>query len=160
MLLSNEGKGEKKTPLPDGPKKCIDCGSRVDLTIHHVYFGKKHRALSNQYRAVEWSCPTCHDPYTGLHSNNEKDQEIKQKHQRRIVSDLMDFYGCTHEAATQKFISLGFIRELQIPLPPLEIQKQITAEIEREQKIVESNKELIEIYEKKIKDKIGEVWGE
>jgi len=48
----------------------------------------------------------------------------------------------------------------KIPLPPLEIQKQIVAEIEVEQKIVDQNKKLIEIFEKKIKDKIREVWGE
>ena len=31
---------------------------------------------------------------------------------------------------------------------------------EEEQKLVDSNKKLIEIFEKKIKDKIAEVWGE
>ncbi len=50
--------------------------------------------------------------------------------------------------------------ELKIPLPPLEIQKQIVAEIEKEKKIIDQLKELIKIYEQKIKDKIKEVWGE
>lgn len=50
--------------------------------------------------------------------------------------------------------------EIKIPLPSLEIQKQIVAQIEEEQKLVDSNKKLIEIFEKKIKDKIVEVWGE
>jgi type I restriction enzyme M protein len=62
--------------------------------------------------------------------------------------------------STQKFISLKFIRGLQIPLPPLETQEKIIAEIESERELVEANKKLIEIFEKKIKDKIGEVWGE
>jgi len=31
---------------------------------------------------------------------------------------------------------------------------------EAEQKLVDANKELIKIYEQKIKDKIGKVWGE
>ncbi len=56
--------------------------------------------------------------------------------------------------------SLKFIRGLQIPLPPLETQEEIVAEIESERELVEANKKLIEIFEKKIKDKIGEVWGE
>ena len=47
-----------------------------------------------------------------------------------------------------------------IPLPPLKTQEKIVAEIESEQELVEANKKLIEIFEKKIKDKIGEVWGE
>jgi len=35
----------------------------------------------------------------------------------------------------------------------------IVVRIEEEQQIVDSNKKLIHIYEQKIKDKIGEVWG-
>jgi type I restriction enzyme M protein len=49
---------------------------------------------------------------------------------------------------------------LKIPLPPIETQKEIVAKIEEEQKLVDSNKQLIEIFEKKVKDKISEVWGE
>jgi len=62
--------------------------------------------------------------------------------------------------STQKFISLKFIRGLQIPLPPLETQQKIVAEIESERELVEANKKLIKIFKKKIKDKIGKVWGE
>ena len=47
-----------------------------------------------------------------------------------------------------------------IPLPPLDTQKQIVAEIEKEQKMVDECKKLIAIHEQKIKDKIAEVWGE
>lgn len=39
---------------------------------------------------------------------------------------------------------------IEFPLPPLEAQKQIVAKIEEEQKIVEANKKLIGIMEKKI----------
>jgi len=45
-------------------------------------------------------------------------------------------------------------------MPPLEVQKEIVAEIEKEQKIVEECKKLIAIHEQKIKNKIAEVWGE
>jgi len=54
----------------------------------------------------------------------------------------------------------GCIKEILIPLPPIEMQKQIVAQIEGEQELVDGNKELIGIFERKIKDKIGEVWGE
>jgi len=50
--------------------------------------------------------------------------------------------------------------KIKIPLPPLEVQKQIVEKIEEEQKIVEANKELIKLFEQKIKDKISELWGE
>ena len=51
-------------------------------------------------------------------------------------------------------------KQIKIPLPPLEVQKEIVAEIEEERKHVESSEWLIEINEEKIKDKIAEVWGE
>lgn len=50
--------------------------------------------------------------------------------------------------------------KVKLPLPPIEIQQQIVSQIENEQKLVNANKELIAIYEQKIKDRIGKVWGE
>jgi type I restriction enzyme M protein len=63
-------------------------------------------------------------------------------------------------SAGQQRLSLDFVRMYPISLPPLQTQKKIVAEIESERELVEANKNLIEIFEKKIKDKIGEVWGE
>lgn len=59
-----------------------------------------------------------------------------------------------------KGLTREFIKQINIPLPPLKIQKQIVSQIEEEQKLVEANKKLIEIFEGKIKAKIAEVWGE
>lgn len=56
-------------------------------------------------------------------------------------------------------ITASDVKELLIPLPPLEIQQQIVSQIEEEQKIVDANKKLIEIFEHKIKARIDEVWG-
>ena len=49
---------------------------------------------------------------------------------------------------------------LRIPLPPIEDQEQIVAEIEAEQALVAANRELIERFERKIAAAIGRVWGE
>lgn len=62
--------------------------------------------------------------------------------------------------STQRFIPLGFIRELQIPLPPLATQQAIVAEIEAEQALVAANRELIARFEKKIQATLARVWGE
>jgi len=62
--------------------------------------------------------------------------------------------------ATQKFVSLGVLRGLEIPLPPLEVQKQIVEKIEAEHALVESAKKLIDIYEGKTKDAIAKLWEE
>ena len=67
------------------------------------------------------------------------------------------------DAATgvaQKTVSLSSIRSFQIPLPPLAIQKAIVAEIEAEQALVASTRELITRFEKKIQAVLAKVWGE
>ncbi len=51
------------------------------------------------------------------------------------------------------------LKQLQIPLPPLVIQESIVARIEEEQALVNANKKLIELFEQKIKDEIGKLWG-
>lgn len=46
----------------------------------------------------------------------------------------------------------------KIPLPPLEVQEQIVAEIEAEQQLVESAKKLIDIYQTKITNTVNKLW--
>ena len=60
----------------------------------------------------------------------------------------------------QPNLSVNDLKKLQIPLPPLETQQQIVAQIEHEQGLVNANKELIALMEQKIKDRIARVWGE
>jgi type I restriction enzyme M protein len=56
-----------------------------------------------------------------------------------------------------RMANLGFVKKLKIPFPTLDLQKQIVVKIEEEQKCVNSAKEIIKIFEQKIKDKISEV---
>jgi restriction endonuclease S subunit len=60
----------------------------------------------------------------------------------------------------QPNISQAIIRSLVIPLPPLETQRAIVAEIEAEQALVNANRELIARMEKKIQGVLARVWGE
>ena len=67
------------------------------------------------------------------------------------------------DAATgvaQKTVSLSALRNFLVPLPALEIQEQIVAEIEAEQVLVAANRELITRFEKKIQATLARVWGE
>ncbi|WP_396170521.1 N-6 DNA methylase [Flavobacterium sp.] len=59
----------------------------------------------------------------------------------------------------QPSVSQGSIYEVKIPLPPNEEQNEIVKRIEQEQQLVSSSKQLIAIFEQKIKVKINEVWG-
>lgn len=60
----------------------------------------------------------------------------------------------------QKTVSLESLRSFRIPLPDLDTQRAIVAQIEAEQRLVNANKELIRIFENKIKTVINRVWGE
>ena len=62
------------------------------------------------------------------------------------------------KSGTVTNLHLVEIKQMEIPLPPLEVQREIVARIERERAIVEGNRELIRIYEEKIKKVIERVW--
>lgn len=49
---------------------------------------------------------------------------------------------------------------IKIPVPEIETQNAIVTQIAKEQELVNANKQLIEIFEQKIKDRIAKVWGE
>ncbi len=77
-----------------------------------------------------------------------------------IIKSQKDFLISLAWWWAQPNISQKIIRDLKIPLPPLDIQEEIVKELDNYQKMVESSKKLIEIFEWKIKDRISEVWGE
>ncbi|MFA5180173.1 MAG: N-6 DNA methylase [Syntrophales bacterium] len=57
-------------------------------------------------------------------------------------------------------IKASVLKEIKIPVPPLATQQAIVAEIEAEQALVASNRELIARFEKKIQAALARVWGE
>ncbi len=57
-------------------------------------------------------------------------------------------------------LNLTYLKEFKIPVPPIETQKAIVAEIEAEQALVNANRELIERFEKKIQTVLNRIWGE
>ena len=56
-------------------------------------------------------------------------------------------------------VSPAFVKTTLIPFPDIETQHKIISQIEKEQELVNANKQLIEIFEQKIKDRIAKVWG-
>lgn len=61
--------------------------------------------------------------------------------------------------SAQPQLPIRVLNEIEIPLPPLTIQKQIVEKIEAERALVESTKKLIEIYEQKTKDTVAKLWS-
>lgn len=64
------------------------------------------------------------------------------------------------KSGTVTNLHLEEINEMQIPLPSLETQRAIVAQIEEEQRLVNANKELIRLFEAKIKTTINRIWGD
>ena len=51
------------------------------------------------------------------------------------------------------------IKHVKMPLPPLNTQQSIVAELEAEQAIVQANRELVDRFESKIQSAVARVWG-
>ena len=61
------------------------------------------------------------------------------------------------DASRHKRYWIAEYSKIKIPLPSLKIQKQIVEQVEQEEKIIESNKQLIEIMEKKIEKVLQDI---
>jgi type I restriction enzyme M protein len=64
------------------------------------------------------------------------------------------------DGINQSNINAKTLATFRIPLPPIYIQQKIVSQIQKEQALANANKELVEIFEQKIKDRIAKVWGE
>ena len=64
------------------------------------------------------------------------------------------------QGATIKHFTREMFLELAVPIPPLNEQRQIVSELEAERALLEANRKLVELFEKKIQSKLAEVWGE
>lgn len=74
-----------------------------------------------------------------------------------IFAERMKTVG---QGANIRNLSQGLLAELPVPLPDLDTQLLIAAEIDKEQSIVAGNVDLIIRFEKKIEAAINRVWGE
>lgn len=72
------------------------------------------------------------------------------------ISDKIEQDG---NGLTVKGVNRDYVKNIKIPIPPIETQNKIVSQIEKEQSLVNANKQLIEIFEQKIKDRIAKVWG-
>jgi len=62
-------------------------------------------------------------------------------------------------SGNQANINATKLKGYPIPLPDLSTQNEIVEKLKQERKIVNANKELIQIYKNKIEDRIEKVWG-
>lgn len=97
-----------------------------------------------------------HDGFAGFRNlNNEK---IMTEFAYHYLMSQREANDSQSVGAIFKNLNTDQLRRLEIPLPPLEVQREIVARIERERSIVEGNRELIRVYEEKVKKVIERVW--
>ena len=98
-----------------------------------------------------------HDGFVGLREVSENVNNeylywnLLSQHERNAMQSV---------GAIFKNLTTSQVKEFEVPLPPLETQRAIVAEIEAEQTIVNANRELIERFNKKIEKIIAGVWNE
>ena len=71
-----------------------------------------------------------------------------------MYQDVRDLTGDNQRSG----LSMSIIKNIQIPLAPIEIQEQFVQEFKEEQKYIESVKSIARRFEDKIKSKIAEIW--
>jgi type I restriction enzyme M protein len=74
--------------------------------------------------------------------------------------DFAEMIKTVGRGANIRNLSQGILNGIKVPLPPLDTQQAIVAEIEAEQALVAGNRELITRFEKKIQNTLARVWGE
>jgi len=81
-----------------------------------------------------------------------KDIKADPYYLRLVLDSMFVSINQLSAGAAYKALTIVKLRQIEIPLPLLETQKQIVAKIEEEQKIVEANKRMIGIMENKISE--------
>ena len=61
--------------------------------------------------------------------------------------------------AGQRRVNIDYVQNYVLVVPNLEEQRRILDEIESERLLIESSKQLIDVFTKKIQNKISEIWG-
>jgi type I restriction enzyme M protein len=87
----------------------------------------------------------------------------------KIISEYLFYFFQSENAKSQiKTILSGSaqpqlpirnLRHMKIPLPNIEVQKEVIQTIQKELSMVENNKRVVESFEQKIKGRIAKVWG-
>ena len=86
-------------------------------------------------------------------------KDIDYQYLKTILQMNLSYLKTKSSGSQTKYLTIGVLNNLNIPIPPIEEQNKIVEEIEKEEQIINGNKELIKIYEQRIKDTISQVWS-
>lgn len=91
---------------------------------------------------------------------------IKDEYKKIILPEYLFYYSVKFKEELQrlggttafKFVSVKDVKTIKIKVPPIEEQNAIIEKMDFENKAIKTNKELIKLFEQKIKDTISQVW--
>jgi len=66
--------------------------------------------------------------------------------------------GKLTDVLTQPNLNAEKMKMIEMPLPPLHIQQEIVGRLEQEHKMIDSQKEIIKLFEAKIQNKLNSIW--
>lgn len=99
-----------------------------------------------------------HDGFAGF--RNLKKSVITTEFAYYILMHLREYHNNQSVGAIFQNLKTDQLRKFKIPVPPLSEQVALVTQIEKEQQLVNASKELVKIFEKKIKDEINKLWEE
>lgn len=146
----------------------FDCPNRITqkglvnsnakyLPINSVLIALNGQGKTRGTVALLRTLATCNQSIVSIFSKNRESliSEYLYLILKRMYLQIRNLTGDNQRSG----LNMSLIRNINIPLPPLEMQERIVTSIKKEKKAIDANNELIVIFEKKIKDKIAEVWG-
>ena len=99
---------------------------------------------------------TCNQSLVSMYPKNDKIlSEYLYYVLKNMYQEIRDITGDKHRSG----LNMPIIRNIEIPLPSIEEQKEIVAKIEAERALIEPNKQIIEIFTKKIQERINEIFN-
>ncbi len=102
---------------------------------------------------------TTNQQFNGLVIKETSRNRILPKYLFWYSSLLKDELNRLSGKATFGFVSVGTLKKITIHLPDLSVQQAIVECIDNEQKLVDGNRQLITLYEQKIRDTIDAIWN-
>ncbi|MCL2198625.1 MAG: N-6 DNA methylase [Defluviitaleaceae bacterium] len=148
----------------------LDGSKFIDTEIleqRKQYLLKKGDILFNNTNSKELVGKTCyiHEDMNALFSNHITRMRVdfEKFNPKFIAIQLHNIWESGYfEEHCRKWIGqAGFdineLSKIELSVPSIDIQNQIVEQIEREQALVEPSKQLIEVFTKKIQDKINEI---
>ena len=91
---------------------------------------------------------------------SEYKDKLNYKFVQNIMEQQLNELKNKSVGGLTKYLTLPIVQDIRVPLPHLPEQEAIVAQIEKEQSLVNANKELIAIYEQRIKATLSELYDD